>query len=221
MHSAPPASATSTVERRIARYASPSAWADEVHAVWMVAVGPSIPKRPASRAARYWGLVRYAARELPDEPRRRLPSVRRATCVGDRPELAQIVTLTARPDEHPRPGRRQDLACAGGGHGTAGRSDTDDRPARLPRVQLGLGAELLDQRRVRQRGGDPGRQPLGVEVADPPHSRRARERGLPERVDVEADRRDHAKPGHDDAPATPGVRRGASSHHRPSAPAPG
>src|SRR5439155_1433312 len=108
MHSAPPASATSTVERRIARYASPSAWADEVHAVWMVAVGPSIPKRPASRAARYWG-----------------------------------------------------------------------------------------------------------------HVRRARERGLPERVDVAADRRDHAKPGHDDAPATPGVRRGASSHHRPSAPAPG
>src|SRR5205823_4579894 len=52
MHSAPPASATSTVERRIARYASPSACADEVHAVWMVAVWPSIPTRPASRAAR-------------------------------------------------------------------------------------------------------------------------------------------------------------------------
>src|SRR5881296_691139 len=59
MHSAPPASATSTVERRIARYASPIAWADEVHAVWIVAVGPSIPKMPASREARYWGHVRY------------------------------------------------------------------------------------------------------------------------------------------------------------------
>ena len=55
MHSAPPASARSTVERRIARYASPIACADEVHAVWIVAVGPSMPKRPASRDARYWG----------------------------------------------------------------------------------------------------------------------------------------------------------------------
>src|SRR5439155_203102 len=59
MHSAPPASAMSTVPRRIARYASPIAWADEVHAVWIVAVGPSMPKTPASLDARYWGHVRY------------------------------------------------------------------------------------------------------------------------------------------------------------------
>src|SRR5215510_11656011 len=62
MHSAPPASATSIVPRRIARYASPIACADDVHAVWMVAVGPSMPNRSASRAARYCGHVRYAAR---------------------------------------------------------------------------------------------------------------------------------------------------------------
>jgi hypothetical protein len=58
MHSAPPASATSIVPRRIARYASPIACADDVHAVWIVAVGPSTAKCPARRAARYCGHVR-------------------------------------------------------------------------------------------------------------------------------------------------------------------
>src|SRR5438094_540397 len=67
MHSAPPASATSTVERRIARYASPSAWADEVHAVWMVAVGPSIPKRPASRVGNP-AASKWLIRRTPDAP---------------------------------------------------------------------------------------------------------------------------------------------------------
>src|SRR5437867_1241764 len=62
MHSAPPARATSTVPRRIARYASPIACADEVQAVWIVAVGPSMPKWPARSAARYCGHVRWAAR---------------------------------------------------------------------------------------------------------------------------------------------------------------
>src|SRR2546428_6300255 len=65
MHPAPPASATSTVPRRIARYASPIAWADEVHAVWIVAVGPSMPKTPASPDARYWGHVRYDRARAP------------------------------------------------------------------------------------------------------------------------------------------------------------
>src|SRR5438132_4643266 len=62
MHSAPPARATSIEPRRIARYASPIACADEVQAVWIVAVGPSMPKWPARRAARYCGHVRCAAR---------------------------------------------------------------------------------------------------------------------------------------------------------------
>jgi len=44
--------------RRIARHASPIAWAEEVHAVWTVTVGPSTPKYAASREARYWGHIR-------------------------------------------------------------------------------------------------------------------------------------------------------------------
>src|SRR5207245_418949 len=79
-------------------------------------------------------------------------------------------------------------------------------------------ADPLDQGRLRERGGDLGRQALGVEVADPPHARHARERGLPERVEIEPDRRDDAQAGHDDAPASADVRRGASSHHPPSGP---
>ena len=43
------------VPRRIKRHASPIACADDVHAVWIVAVGPAMPNRAASRDARYCG----------------------------------------------------------------------------------------------------------------------------------------------------------------------
>ena len=164
---------------------------------------------------------RRATRELVDEPRARHGPARRTARVRNVAEIAQVVPLAARADEDARARRGERLAGAGRGDGAPRGAHAHDHPARLQRIERRLGPELLDEHGVVERGGDLRRESLGIEVGDAPDSRDTRERGLPEPVELDADRGHHVEPGHDHAPARGELTRGASSHRPPSGPVPG
>ena len=102
------------------------------------------------------------------------------------------------------------------GDRAASRADTDHDPAGLERIEVALVTQRREQRDVRERGGDLGRQTLRVEVRDAPHAGRARHRGFPERFEADAERRDLVHSRDDDSKRHQGsLRRAARIHRRP------